>query len=549
MKTIKTLLTVAVAGVVFSACNDLDQEPNGSVVTEAQKQQIIEDNPSMASASVNALPQMTCSRFAIYGGSPRLDHDFGVPSMFMITDHRGMDELSDLNDYQWYTAAMTMADFGGTYYDNILYWRTYYNLINSCNSVLSLIDAASEDGELQYFRAQAYGFRAYAYLNLGQMYQFTYAHNPQALTVPVLLDTNLDECAANGCARATCEELYAQILSDLNTAIDLLDKAQAQGVSRKTEATGGNIKTFVNQAVLYGLKARVDLIKQDYTSAEADVTEAIRLATADGCRAYTKDEVAKPAFSDITDPSFLWGYYVDPSSSLTSLIGWGGQMITWHPNGYPGAGCYRKINKVLYAQIPSTDVRKGWWLNENAQPGSGMPSDYRDYINPSNADGYGIDPVPAYCNVKFAAYDDAPGETLAAEDIPYMRMEELYLMLAEAQGMQNPSQGAATLANFVKSYRMETYSFNATSKDAFLNELWFQRRIELWGEGFSYFDMMRFEKPLDRVGAGYDATLVYQVQPNDPVLIYEIIQSEAENNLLIGNVSNGAVKPNAVADN
>jgi hypothetical protein len=548
MKTIKTLLTVAVAGVVFSACNDLDQVPNGSLVTEEQKQQIVADNPSMASASVNALPQMTCSRFAIYGGSPRLDHDFGVPSMFMITDHRGMDEVSDLNDYQWYTAAMTMADFGGTYYDNILYWRTYYNLINSCNSVLSLIEADSDNAEFKYFRAQAYGFRAYAYLNLGQMYQFTYVKNPQAPTVPLILDTNLDECAANGCPRATCEELYTQILSDLDQAIALLDAAEAEGVTRKTEGAGGTAKTFVNQAVLYGLKARVDLIKQDYPAAETAVTEAIRLAKLDGCRVYTRDEVAKPAFKDITDASFLWGYYVDTNSSLTSLIGWGGQMITWHPNGYPGAGCYRKINKVLYSQIPSTDVRKGWWLNENQQPGAGMPSDYREYINPSNADAYGIDPVPAYCNVKFGAYNDAPGETLAAEDIPYMRMEELYLMLAEAQGMQSLATGVATLNSFVQSCRMESYNCTASTQQAFLDEIWFQRRIELWGEGFSYFDMMRFQKDLDRVGAGYDVTLVYQVSANDPVLIYEIIQSEAENNPLIGNVSNGAVKPDAVAD-
>jgi hypothetical protein len=129
-----------------------------------------------------------------------------------------------------------------------------------------------------------------------------------------------------------------------------------------------------------------------------------------------------------------------------------------------------------------------------------------------------------------------------------MRLEELYLMLAEAKGMQNVADGVQELTNFVQTYRMANYSLNATTKDAFIDALWFQRRIELWGEGFSYYDMMRFEKPLDRVGGGFDPTLVYQVQPNDPVLIYEIIQSEAENNPLIGVVSNGASKPDAVPD-
>ena len=206
------------------------------------------------------------------------------------------------------------------------------------------------------------------------------------------------------------------------------------------------------------------------------------------------------------------------------------------------------INKALYAKISSVDVRKGWWLNENAQPGSGMPSQYRDYINPANAEGYGIEPVPAYCGVKFGAYNDEPGATVNAEDIPYMRMEELYLMLAEAQGMRSPAIGAKTLTDFVKANRMPTYSCNASTTEEFRDELWFQRRIELWGEGFSYFDMMRFEKTLDRRGGGYDPTLVYVVDPSNPVLIYDMEYQEAENNPKIGIKTNGATKPSAVPD-
>jgi hypothetical protein len=546
MKTIKTLLTVAVAGVVFSACNDLNQSPNYGVVTEAQKKQVIEDNPSMAAASVNALPTGTCSRFAIYGGSPRLDTDFGVPSLFMIMDSRGMDMPSDLSDYQWYTAALTMNDFGGLYYDNILFWRTWYNLINSCNSVTGLISADTENGESQYYRAQALGFRAWSYLNLAQMYQFTYAHNPQAPTVPLLLDTNLEEAAANGSVRATGEAIYAQILADFNEAIALLDKAEAQGYTREKVAAGNTTKTFMNQAIMYGLKTRVDLLIQNYDDAISDVNKAISLAKAAGARCYTYEEAGKPILSDISEAPILWGFYVDPNSSLVGLISWGGQMIPWHTGGYPAVGCYRKINKALYNSVSSADVRKGWWLNESGSAGNSLPSDYREYMSTLVANG-GV-AMPPYCGIKFSAYNNEPGGTTNAEDVCYMRMEELYLMLAEAKGMKNPSEGAQELANFVKTYRMPTYSLNVSSKEDFIDALWFQRRIELWGEGFSYFDMMRFEKPLNRVGGGFDATLVYQVQPNDPVLIYEIIQSEAENNPLIGVVSNGAVKPDAVPD-
>lgn len=547
MKTIKSLLAVAVAGVALPACNDLQQEPlAGNVVTSDQKETIIADNPEMMSASVNAIPNMTSSRFAIWGGDPRVDSDFGVPSIFMMLDHRGQDMVSALNGYQWYTAALEMSDFGGNYYDNYIVWNTFYNLINTCNSVCALVDPAAEDAELQYFRAQAVGYRAYAYLNLAQLIQFTYVKNPQAPTVPVITDLNLDQAAADGMARATCEEVFAQIMADLGEALSLLEKAESQGVTRASQTSGNLEKTFLNRAVVYGLRARVNLLLQDYAAAESDARNAIDLANAEGLAPYSMTEVSVPSFINITDHSWLWGFYVDPGSLLTGLIGWGGQMSPWHGTAcYPGAGCYRCINKVLYESIPSTDVRKNWWFNGTAAPKT-LPSNYSEYLR--NYASYGLSEVSPYMQVKFAAYDDEPGATLNAEDVPYMRVEELYLMLAEAQGMQNPAVGAQTLTNFVATYRQPGYVCNAQSKDAFLDELWKQRRIELWGEGFSYFDIMRFQKGIDRRGGGYDPTLVFVVAPDDPVLLYEINVKEAEANPLIGPTSNGASVPSAVAE-
>lgn len=546
MKNIKSLLALAVAGVSLVGCNDLDQAPLSSTVTEDQKKQIIEENPEMLFASVNSLPTMTSSRFALYKGDPRLDTDFGVPSIFMITDHRGQDMPSALSDYQWYTAALEMSDFGGRYYDNLIYWKTFYNLINACNSVAALVDPEIVDSEMQYFRAQAVGFRAWCYFNLAQMYQFTYAKNPDAPTVPLLTEENLDQAAADGCPRATGREIYAQIIKDLNESLSLLDKAQAGGRTRKNMAVGNLEKTFLNQAVVNGLLARAYLFMQDYANAASFAQKAIDLAGLEGISPYTMDEVSKPSFINITDHSWMWGFYVDPSSLLTGLQGWGGQMSPWHGTAcYPGAGVYRCINKKLYESIPANDVRKNWWFNGTTAPAN-LPSAYAEYL--ADKAKYGLADFSPYMQVKFAAYNNAPGETVNAEDVPYMRIEEMYLILAEAQGMQNPAVGAQTLTTFVSAYRQPTYNCNAASKDIFQEEIWKQRRIELWGEGFSYFDMMRFQKGIDRRGGGFDPTLVFNIAPDDPVLIYEIILDEAENNPLIGPTSNGAVVPNAVTD-
>lgn len=546
MKTIKSLLAVAVAGVALSACNDLDQAPLSSTVTIDQKKEIIKQNPEMMSASVNALPGMTSSRFAIWGGDPRQDADFGVPSIFMILDHRGQDMPSALNGYQWYTAALEMSDFGASYYDNLIIWNTYYKLINSCNSVCSLVDPDTEDGVMQYYRAQAVGYRAYSYLMLAQLYQFTYAKNPEALTVPVITDLNLDQAAAEGMARATGVEIFAQIMSDLNEAMALLDQAEAKGYTRNNRASGNLVKTFMNQTVIYGLRARANLLMQNYPAAAADAKAAIDRAANEGLTPYSMEEVSAPGIINIADHSWVWGFYTDPGSMLTGLICWGGQMMPWHATAcYPGAGCYRCINKKLYESIPANDVRKNWWFNGTSAPKT-LPSNYSEYLG--NPSAYGLADYSPYMQVKFGAYDDNPGATINAEDVPYMRVEELYLMYAEATGMQNPTAGGQILTDFVSAYRQPGYVCNAQSQEIFMEELWKQRRIELWGEGFSYLDMMRFQKGIDRRGGGYDPTLVYVVAPDDPVLIYEINYKEAAANPLIGPTSNNASVPNAVKE-
>ena len=132
-----------------------------------------------------------------------------------------------------------------------------------------------------------------------------------------------------------------------------------------------------------------------------------------------------------------------------------------------------------------------------------------------------------------------------------MRVEEMYLILAEAQAMSgNAATGAATLENFVKTYRNPEYQCRATSAEAVQDEVWLQRRIELWGEGLSYFDLMRLGKGIDRRGAGFPAAYVFNIPAGDGTLIYRIPQTEEEANALITPETNNPVCsiPTPVAD-
>jgi hypothetical protein len=51
------------------------------------------------------------------------------------------------------------------------------------------------------------------------------------------------------------------------------------------------------------------------------------------------------------------------------------------------------------------------------------------------------------------------------------------------------------------------------------DEIWRQRRIEFWGEGLSFYDLMRLAKGVNRIGGGYPERHVYNIAPDDNLLL------------------------------
>ena len=88
--------------------------------------------------------------------------------------------------------------------------------------------------------------------------------------------------------------------------------------------------------------------------------------------------------------------------------------------------------------------------------------------------------------------------------VPLMRVEEMKLIEAEAAGMQDEARGIQLLTAFAQtrdaSYTYGTHNeaYYNTANSLFQNEIWWQRRVELWGEGFGIHDTKRLNKPLVR---------------------------------------------------
>lgn len=531
MKNIKfKLLASTLLSVSLIGCNDLDTEPLGAIVTGDQKEQVVASDPEMVSASVTGITAM----FSVYGNAipTSFGHDdFGYGSIMLNLDSRGTDMVGLDNGYNWFTRSMTFEDLYFTYRPTNILWRTIYNQIYTANSVVGTIDPDTNENELQYYLAQALSIRAFDYFVLAQMYQHTYKGHESALCVPLITNENANEAAANGCARATVQEVYDQIMADLNKAITLLET---------TTKTRGNDKRYISKEVAHGLRARVNLTMQNWSAAAADAQKAIEGSGAP----YSRDEVSKPGFTESSDHSWMWAIVIAETDRVVTsgIVNFASHMGSLN-YGYASVGAWRMINKKLFNEIPETDVRKGWWLDANKH------SDNLNKAQVAQAAKYGC---PAYSQMKYGPYKDVLAQSTNASDIPLMRVEEMYLILAEAQAMGgNPATGAATLQKFVNDYRDPAYKCTASSATAVQDAVWEQRRIELWGEGLSYFDILRLNKGIDRRGAGFPAAYVFNVQPGDNTLIYRIPESEEQGNSLISSADNNPVTsiPSPVADN
>ena len=530
----KNLLYIALASLAFTACEDLDLRPEGPITTPDQKEETLKNNPERAEAGVNAVFSGMSQYAPNYDvlGSVR-HNDFGYASIMMFLDACSEDVITSDNGYNWASSSLDYSDRVYSSDESKIIWNTLYGTILSANTVLSAIDENTEDPQLQYYMAQAKTTRAFAYLNLVQLYQFNYVGHENSPAVPLITDKNKDDAAANGCPRATVQEVYDQINDDLTKAIACLENC---GISRPD-------KRYVSTAVAYGLRARMNLAMHKYAEAAADADAAI--ASASDCAPASFNEINHPAFWDFSEKDWMWGIRVEETDDIVSsgIINWISHNGTFN-YGYCGYSGGRQVSKKLYSQIPESDARKAWFSNAEGQ-NPYLTDAYNEYLTKNE--------FYPYTSCKFAPYggyaDGNIGADTNANDIVLMRIEEMYLIKAEGLA-RSGGDGCSVLNAFVSQYRDPQYSFQATG-DRLITEILKQRRIELWGEGLIWFDIMRLNQGVDRRGCGFhEATVIFNIEPESPILLYRLPQTEIQANSAISESDNNpaASLPTPVKD-
>lgn len=524
------------AMLLTTSCSDLDTNPSGSTMSDGQLNEVLAQDPSKLKSEVSGMYANMIEYGAItqwYGtGQPR-HYDFGYASTMMMMDASGQDEPSQVSGYNWYNKPLRFVDRTANSETTYFIWNQCYKNIKVANDVLKSVDLENLSDVAKSYVGQAYAMRAFEYFTLIQIYQFSYKGHEDAAGVPIVTEKTA-EAEANNNPRAAVKDVYKQIMDDLNTAIDYLTDSRSA-------------KSEINRQVAYGLRARVNLVMQNWSDAAADAKKA-----AEGYTPLSKDAAAAPGFNDVSASNWIWGNIVDESNDIvqSGILNFPSMMCSFTGNGYSPTYACRMINSKLWKEIPSTDVRKGWWIDENlnspiVNPKYVVHQEYEDedgnvvkYLAVYNQTGDEVaDITEPYTNVKFGAYKNQYGNELNACDIPLMRVEEMILIQAEATAMGgNVEEGKRILENFVRTYRDPSYTCNATTAEGVQDAVWFQRRVELWGEGFSFTDLLRLKKPLDRTGANYEVSVRFKLPAESPIFLYLIPEDEENHNeALVGN--------------
>lgn len=520
------------AATSMTGCYDMDTAPLDQYITDEQKTQAKEDMPSSAQAGITGITGVFSTYLQVVSGASRNDTDFGFAGFMLGLDSRNVDMVGPNSGYNWFSPFEALADCSSTDDDTKLIWGNCYRQIFAANAALNSIAADTEDPTLQFYRAQALGMRANCYQILAQCYQFTYnEENKSKPCVMVITEKNQQEAAENGIERATVEQVYTQIMEDLDETIRLLTES---GLSPE-KVLSSKPKRFISLATAYGLRARANLVMKKYAEAAADADMAIQKFNGSPLAATA---AGKPGFASLDASNWMWGIAIAETDRVVTsgIINLPSHLTPFAEGGYTSVGAVRCINKALYASIPESDVRRAWFLDENQQS-AGLNAAQQEYIDAA------AKVTPAYTCVKFDSYSGEPGVGPNANDVVLMRIEEMYLIKAEGEAMSgNPGLGAQTLASFVKAYRDPAYTVSGSAED--IQEACFQqRRVELFGEGLIYFDYMRLNKDFNRLGGGFPTAFVYNVPAGSDVLIYPIPDTEVNGNKLFTNEDNNTPAP------
>ena len=342
-------------------------------------------------------------------------------------------------------------------------WTAYYTWIAEANSIIAQKNEIAGDADMiDYYVGQAYALRAYSYFMLAQWFARTYKGHESDPCVPIFNGTTWS--GSTGELRSTVAEVYAQIDSDINQALNLLNgKPQLA-------------PEHIGYAVVQGLKSRILLVEEKWSNAYLAAKAAIAAFEGDDSRIQEVPDFM--GMNDVTAGNVMWGANIPAKDSqmYASLYAHMCSDMAY------GQRAPKQISKWLYNKMSATDARRNWWKPNDTGTGS-----------------------DAYVQQKFEVVSGTEWEG----DYIYMRIEEMYLNAAEA--LAHRGNMDATARNYLNQFmakRDPNYNCTKTGNalgdlttdetGSLLEEILIQRRLELWGEDCRIHTIRRLHQGFER---------------------------------------------------
>lgn len=402
-------------------------------------------------------------------------------------------------------------------------WKYYYNLISMSNRILDDIDDAEGDvNERNFVKAQLLTMRAHAYTRLVQIFAPRWENSNGGEAYCMVLRTKFE---TKDTPLVTMNTILAQIYSDLDTALALYSSC----------GLGRTYSWEPDASVAYGVYARAAATRHDW----AKCRDMARLA-------YQRNPImtAEQYCGGFADGNGEWIWYNAPDVEGVYYWSWGAMYacngaytVFW---GNYGAGA---INYDLIRQLHAGDIRKTLYLVPD------FINDYKEYgpmptranfwnkskLDPTNmnvngsdskmqfyAQVFGESKTPsAFQGDVYKPYTPDASEEGAASSVcipfgaqykffghgeysissfPFMRGSEFALLEAEACYRLQDEAGAQAALTAVNSKRFDNgYTCSYTGEDLW-NEIMLTSRIELWGEGHSWYNLKRWNIDVERKG-------------------------------------------------
>jgi hypothetical protein len=478
---LKNLLFLLFAGtVVISSCKKeflVETPPTAAPVTDAIKTE--NDMADAVNGMYNAMRQSTLfGRDAAVLGDELADNAY----VHATNSGRFLTEMT-------YNIISTNGEAA-----NI--WAQGYYSILQANRIIYAANQLPATTVTNQLKGEAYTARALTYLELVNFFALPYTTNPTADGVPLITAPTNIVGAFIKPARAKSADVYAKIISDLDSAYTLMTLP-----SITLHAVNSN---YISKYAAKAIQARAYLYKGDYANAR----DAAQLVVTSGGYTLASSTTYVAYWANAAAQTGKLETIFELALNTATNNGTNGLDYIYAQAGYGDILGYTE----LYNLFSTTDVRRSLFLTTSPTKTGTV------YVNNK------------YSNVSNASDKD---------DIKIIRYSEVLLTLAEGYaraGGVGADATALTFLNQVAKQRDPAFIGYVSTGATLLTDILNERRKELAFEGLRYFDLTRLAIPVVRPTQAGTAPTTSTLAVADPKRILPIPQGEID--------ANPNIKPN-----